>query len=203
MEGNDMKVILSTRNPGKALQIQTLFAGSGIEVLTLEEAGVIGQGNETGDTIEENATIKSRFAHDQAAGLWVMSDDTGLFIKALGGEPGAHAANWYYEGAPAEETLAYCLTRMKGIERRDATFRTHVSLISPEGEEFVFDGEAEGVILTEPRCAPQPGLPYSPIFLPKGETKVWAEMETEYENRISHRGLAFAKALAFLMKRSG
>ncbi len=198
-----MKVILSTRNPSKALQIQTLFEGSGIEVLTLAEAGMEGQGNETGDTIEENALIKARFAHehpDRPKGHWVMSDDTGLYIKALGDEPGVNAANWYYEGAPAEETMAYCLTRMKDVFDRRATFRTVVSLIGPSGNDRRFYGEAHGVLLTKPRRAPQPGMPYSPLFQPLGESKTWAEMDTEYENRISHRGRAFAQVRDFLKK---
>ena len=73
-----------------------------------------------------------------------------------------------------------------------------VSIISPEGEEHSFKGKAEGTILEASRVPAQPKMPYSPIFVPEGSDKVWAEMSVEEENAISHRGKAFRKARAFL-----
>jgi XTP/dITP diphosphohydrolase len=196
-----MNIILSTRNPSKALQIQTLFEGTDARVLTLEQAGIEGEGVEDGITLEKNAFKKAWFAYERSKGFWTMADDTGLFITALNGEPGIHAARWAGD-VPTDEITRYTLKKLEGVSDRSAIFRTVVVMISPEGEKHTFTGEVLGSLLQEPRVPPQPKMPYSPLFVPVGETKCWAEMNTEYENRISHRGIAFRKVLQFLKERS-
>ncbi len=194
-----MDVILSTRNPSKVLQVQTLFGNSNIRVLTLDDVGIVGKVDEDDDVTEvENSTKKALFAHEQAKDAWVMADDTGLYISALNGEPGINAAYWAGKDVPAEVTMKYCIDRTAGLSDRSATFRTAVVVISPDGEQHVFHGEIEGTLLETNRVSPQPGMPYSPLFVPKGETRSWAEMSTEEENAISHRGQAFRKAKEFL-----
>lgn len=192
-----MNIIFSTRNPSKANQIDVLFRGSGMRVRTLEEAGIEGEAVEDGTTLEENASKKACYAHERADGLWAMADDTGIFITALNGEPGIHAARWAGD-VPTDEITRYCLKRMEGATDRSAVFRTVVVLVSPKGEAHTFTGEVHGTMLTEPRVPPQPKMPYSPLFVPDGETLCWAEMDTEYENAISHRGIAFRQVREFL-----
>lgn len=194
-----MKIILSTRNPSKALQIKEVFNDMEVSILTLAEAGIEGEAVEDGKTLEENAFKKARYAKEKANGdFWLMADDTGLFIQALNGEPGIKAARWAGEKASTDEITEYCLKRLKDVSNRTAVFRTIVALISPDGEEYTFVGEVEGEILSEKRCEPQPKMPYSPLFKPQGESRVWAEMSTEEENEISHRGKAFRKVRDFL-----
>ncbi|MDB5238978.1 MAG: Xanthosine triphosphate pyrophosphatase [Candidatus Parcubacteria bacterium] len=194
-----MKIILSTRNPSKALQIKTLFKGSNIEILTLDQAGIEGEVIEDGATLNENALKKARFAYEQAGGnVWTMADDTGLFINALGGQPGIKAARWAGETATTEEITLHTLKSLQGKSDRSATFGTVVAIISPEGKEYVFGGECSGMLLDTPRVAPQPKMPYSPLFVPDGSHKVWGEMSVEEENSISHRGKAFGLARNFL-----
>jgi XTP/dITP diphosphohydrolase len=192
-----MNVILATRNPTKALQILDVFLGSSVKVTTLEEAGIEGEGVEDGTTLGDNAFKKALYVHAQSGGQWAMSDDTGLFIDALGGEPGIYAARWAGD-VSTEDIMRYCLKRLEGHDDRRATFRTAVIVISPEGKRYDFVGEAPGTILHVPRCEPQNKMPYSSIFVPEGETLTWAEMPTEYENVISHRGKAFRQAREFL-----
>lgn len=192
-----MELILSTRNPSKALQVQELFSGSRVTVTTLADAGIEGDAPEDGDTLEENARKKAAFARERIAGPWIAADDTGIFITALNGEPGVRSARWAGD-VPTEAITAYCLERLAGATDRSAVFRTVVVALSPEGEEHVFSGEVHGTLLEAPRVPPHPKMPYSPIFVPDGETKCWAEMATEYENRISHRGAAFRKLRTFL-----
>jgi XTP/dITP diphosphohydrolase len=95
--------------------------------------------------------------------------------------------------------MRYALARMEGVTNRWATFRT-VVVVTPRGELHTFNGDARGIILRESRCPPQPRMPYSSIFMPEGEELTWAEMTTEHENRISHRGKAFAQAKEFLQR---
>ena len=164
----------------------------------MDDAGIQGEAVEDGKTLEENALKKVKFAHDAAPNTWVMADDTGIFIDALGGIPGVDSAYWAGHGVPTEQFTQFIVDQMKGIENRSATFRTVVCLISPEGKERFFVGEVKGHLLESPRAVPQPKMPYSPLFVPEGENITWAEMTTEYENNISHRGKAFRQARDFL-----
>ena len=129
-----------------------------------------------------------------------MADDTGLFISALNGEPGVQAAYWGGEEKTTEERMMYALERLKGIEDRSATFKTIVAMISPEAQEYIFEGICEGTLLENPRVAPQPKMPYSSLFVPDGHERAWAEMTVEEENSISHRGKAFRQVKEFLSK---
>lgn len=197
-----MKVVLATRNPSKLEQIRQVFDGSGIEILSMEEAGIQGEAVEDGTTLEENARKKALYVFGRYDGWdWIMAEDTGLFIPALRNEPGIRAARWAGEGATTEEGQAFALKQLEGVEERVGSFATVVLLLSPTGQELRFKGEARGYFLNEPRCAPQPGMPYSGIFVPEeGGGLVWAEMPIEFENTISHRGKALAKARAFLLE---
>lgn len=194
-----MQIILSTTNPSKATQIKAMFSGSPFTILTLAEVGIKGEAIEDGDTLEENALKKARFARENSdQNSWVMADDTGLFIKHLHGKPGIKAARWAGDTATTNEITLYTLKQLEGAIDRLATFETVVAVISPAGVESCFIGQVHGIFLEAPRVPAQPKMPYSPIFVPDGTNKVWAEMTVEEENNISHRGKAFRKARAFL-----
>lgn len=198
-----MDIILATRNPSKVKQIKQIFDGSRFIIRTLEDAGIKGEAIEDGETLEENALKKARYAYEACGKkYWTMADDTGLFIEALGGEPGVHSAYWGGHHLTKAEILEYCLKRMNGVTNRRATFRTVVALISPEGKEKIIEAEACGTLLEAPRVAFQPGMPYSALFVSDGETKSLAEMTVEEENTISHRGKAFREVRACLEKQT-
>lgn len=191
-----MNITLSTRNPSKALQVGKIFEGSSIVLLTLDEAGIEGEAVEDGETLRDNALKKARFAHKP--GEWAMADDTGIFIDVLEGRPGVRSARWAGEKATTEEITSHTLTLLKGKENRAASFKTVVALIDPKGIEHIFEGSISGQVLTAPKAPAQPKMPYSGIFLPDGSHQVWAEMTTEQENEISHRGIAFRAAREYL-----
>lgn len=190
-------VILATRNDSKAEQIRAIFKGSSYNVVTMTEAEIEGEAVEDGETLEQNALKKAMYVHDQCRWM-VMADDTGLFIESLGGAPGVRAARWAGEHATTEEITAHTLRQLEGKSNRRATFRTVVGIVRPDGLVQTFDGEVNGQILAAPRTKPQPKMPYSPIFVPDGTDQVWGEMTIEFQNRISHRGIAFRKALEYL-----
>lgn len=194
-----MKIILSTRNPSKAEQIKAALHNPLLEILTLSEAKIEGEAIEDGATLEENAYKKALYAMEKSGRqFWTMADDTGIFIKALNDEPGIKASRWAGEGKETDEITKYCLERLNGSTDRSATFETCAVLISPTLEKHVFTGKVEGKITETPRTKPQPKMPYSAIFVPDGYDKSWAEMTTEEENKISHRGKAFKKVAEFL-----
>lgn len=197
-----MDIILSSRNPTKAQQIKALFGDSKFRVLTLSDAGIQGEALEDGNTLEANAEKKARYAHERAPkGSWVMAEDTGIFISALDGKPGVHSARWLGD-IPTEEITKGTLERLKGAADRSAVFRTVAILLDPDGTLHTFVGEVNGSVLDEPRVPAQPKMPYSGIFVPSGQDKCWAEMTSEEENKISHRGQALGKVRAFLESRS-
>jgi XTP/dITP diphosphohydrolase len=192
-----MDIILSTRNPGKAQQIKALFADSACKIVTLDDAGIEGEVVEDGATLQENSLKKATFAHERAPGQWVMADDTGFFINALHGEPGIQAAYWGGADISGEERMNFALKQMEDIADRNATFRTCVALISPEGDERFFIGEVLGRLLETPRGTLHPKLPYDQIFMPDESDKTFAEMEINEQNNISQRGRAFAQVRTF------
>lgn len=197
-----INIVLSTRNPSKAEQIKAMFNNPQIKVLTLDEAGIEGEAIEDGVTLGENALKKVSYAREKLQeSSWVMADDTGLFINALDGKPGIHAARWAGD-VSTDEITEYTLRQLEGKTDRSATFKTIVCLLSPEGEVFEFEGVVNGYLAESPKTKPQPKMPYSPLFYPEGSDKVWAEMTIEEENEISHRGKAFKQVVAFLQKQT-
>ena len=194
-----MNIILATRNESKMEQIRASFAGSSVQILSMKDAGIEGEAKEDGDTLRENSYKKAKYVFDKLQGAqWVMADDTGLFIRALGGVPGVHAAYWGGSDLKTEERTAHALKEMEGKTDRHAEFRVTVCVLGPGGEEAYFNGQVEGQLLPAPRCQPQPKMPYSGLFKPEISSKVWAEMSVEEENEISHRGKAFAKVREYL-----
>lgn len=196
-----MNIILATRNPSKAEQIRKIFEHSDIKILSLDEANISGEAVEDGLTLQDNALKKARYASQYAPSpAWTMADDSGIFINALNGEPGVESANWAPKQLTTDEATEWLVERLQGITDRSATFKTIVAVISPEGKEYLFNGTVDGNLLETIRTAPQAKMPYSALFVPDGETKVWAEMTTDYENNISHRGKAFRHVREFLEK---
>lgn len=180
-------------------QIKPILSDLPVRILTLEDAGIGGDAVEDGATLEENALKKARFAWEQR-GAWSIADDTGLFIDALSGQPGIRAARWAGEGATTEQAMRFALERLREIPEgsRTATFKTAAVVVAPDGRHSIFVGMVKGAMLREPRVACQLKMPYSAIFVPDGQPKVWAEMSTEEENVISHRGKAFRQLHDFL-----
>ncbi len=194
-----MQIILSTRNASKAEQIKAIFAAMPLTILTLDEAGIEGEGIEDGTTLQENALKKAVYAHEHSnPKSWTMADDTGLFITSLDGAPGIKAARWAGEHATSEEILDYTLQKLAEVTDRSARFETVVALIAPDGEQHFFNGSVDGTLLEQSRVQFQKHMPYSGIFKPNESDMVWAEMDVDYENTISHRGKAFGKAKEFL-----
>lgn len=192
------RIVLVTGNPSKIDQISPFFVGLDVSFQTSLEAGVKGEAVEDGATLLDNALKKALYARQWIGrGVWSISDDTGFFINALGGQPGIRAARWAGEHATTDEITDHTLRMMLGQTDRTAMFETVVALISPEGRHHFFRGQVNGRLLEERRCQPQPRMPYSPIFVPEGSELVFAQMTVAQENEISHRGKAFRQVRKF------
>ena len=196
MESVD-KLVIATTNPGKVREIRRLLAGTGIEVLTLDDIEPLRLPPEDKATFRENAEAKARFVAVRS-GLAALADDSGLEVDFLGGAPGVYSARYAGEGATDKENYLKLLAEMKGVEpaSRGARFRCVVALALPDGTAVDFDGSFEGVIAGEP--AGEGGFGYDPVFFIPAEGKTAAELTAEVKNSMSHRGRALEKLKSWL-----
>ena len=188
-----MNIVFATHNKNKALELQQLIPDS-ISVLTLEDINCHEDIPETSDTLEGNASLKSIYVVENF-NQNCFADDTGLEIEALDGEPGVRSARYAGEGKNSDDNMNLVLDKMQGVKNRNAQFRTVISLRIGE-EEHVFEGIAKGSICKEK--SGKEGFGYDPIFKPEGYDITFSEMSMDEKNKISHRGIAVRKLVAFL-----
>ena len=188
-----MKLIFATNNQHKADEIRSVLNGT-IELITLKEAGIDIDIPEPYDTLEENARTKSTTIFEMT-GINCFSEDTGLEVDALGGEPGVKSARYAGEGRLFEANIDKLLANLEQAEDRRARFRTVISLLI-NGKETLFEGVCEGWIIRERRG--NNGFGYDPVFVPEGSDLSFAEMDMAGKNRYSHRKKATEKLVAFL-----
>ncbi len=187
------RIVFATNNLHKLSEVRALI-GNIFEIVSLRDIGFYGDIPETGATLAENASQKSHFIFERY-GLNCFADDTGLEVDALDGEPGVYSARYAGKHASYVENVSKLLDALADEKNRKACFKTVVSLIL-DGKEFQFEGRVDGLILEQ--RAGNSGFGYDPVFLPDGYTESFAEISPELKNRISHRGKAMQKLLAFL-----
>lgn len=188
-----MKIVFATHNAHKVSEVQAVL-GSEYQLVTATEAGITEEIPETQPSIEGNALQKARYVYEHT-GLNCFADDTGLEVEALNGAPGVYSARYAGEHVSYADNNVLLLKNLAGCENRKARFRTVIALIV-DGKEYLFEGRVEGTIATEPHG--EGGFGYDPLFVPEGSQLTFAEMSSEAKNKISHRGRAVAKLVAFL-----
>lgn len=188
-----MKLIFATNNQHKVDEIRHRI-GQRFELMTMKEAGIDMDIPEPHDSIEANATEKSTTIY-RITGINCFSEDTGLEIDALNGEPGVKSARYAGEEKSFQKNTDKVLSGLKGRIDRNARFRTIISLII-DGRENLFEGICSGRITEEAKG--EQGFGYDPIFIPDGSEKTFAEMELKEKDLYSHRAKATEKLVAFL-----
>ncbi len=188
-----MKLIFATNNQHKADEIRAVI-GDKFEILTLKEAGIAIDIPEPHDTLEANATEKSSVIFTMT-GINCFSEDTGLEVNALNGEPGVKSARYAGDARSFDKNIDKLLHNLSGKDDRSARFRTVVSLFI-DGKEKLFEGVCEGRITQERKG--KEGFGYDPVFMPLGSNKTFAEMSIEEKGKYSHRARAVEKLVAFL-----
>ena len=197
------KLVLGTRNPGKLKELRALLRDVPFELVSLAEAGVGQNVEETGSTLEENATLKAE-TYCRLSGLPVLADDSGLEVDALGGEPGVRSSRYAGDEATDAQRIEYLLGRLAEtpLDGRQARFRCVVAVAWPlqQAPVELYGGECPGQIIDEPRGAF--GFGYDPVFLLPELGKTMAELSPEEKNGVSHRSRAARKAAASLMQKA-
>lgn len=186
-------IIFATNNQNKVEEVRALL-GSRFIIITLKEAGIDIDIPEPHDTLEANATEKSKTIFDIKKQN-CFSEDTGLEVVALNGEPGVKSARYAGEARSFDDNIEKLLSKLASSENKTARFRTVISLIL-DGKEYFFEGICNGRIIDEKKGGN--GFGYDPVFVPDGSDKTFAEMDMAEKNKFSHRKKAMEKLIRFL-----
>lgn len=187
------KIVIASNNAGKIAEFKALFAPLGITPLSLKEAGIISDPEETGLTFIENALIKARNAA-KISGLPAIADDSGLVVPHLGGEPGIYSARYSEQGTDSENN-AKLLDKMAHLqnEERAAYFKAVLVLIRHETDPvpLIAEGEVHGMIA--PEVLGSEGFGYDPLFFYPDKSQTFGQLSSAEKNQISHRAIALKK----------
>ena len=190
-----IELIFATNNSNKAKEINSI-TGNTIKVLTMSEAGLNIDIPEPYETLQQNASAKSKTIYGILQKN-CFSEDTGLEVDALNGEPGAKSARYAGDDKNNEANIELLLYNLQNIKNRAARFKTVISLIW-SNEEYFFEGIAEGMITKERKGTN--GFGYDAVFMPGGSGKTFAEMGMNEKNKFSHRKKAMDKLIEFLKR---
>lgn len=195
-----MKLLIATHNPGKFQEIAAGLSGIPIKLVSLRDLGIRDEVEETGKTHEENAFLKASYFGGKT-GLSVLAEDSGVYVDAFPGELGVETRR--FRGLHSADDKTWVETFLYAMEsvpdrKRGAKFVCYACLLW-QGEPLYFSGETHGKITKKLEAPLSPGIPLSSCFKPDGFSKVYANLEVEEKNQISHRGKAIAKARQFLI----
>lgn len=185
-------IIFATQNQNKLNEVKAMLQD--FKILGLKEMDYFDDIPETGTTFYENARLKVEFIYEKF-GLDCFSDDSGLSIDALDGDPGVYSSRYAGEPADTNKNIEKVLAEMKGKTNRQAHFITVIAM-QWEGRLFYFEGKVFGTITEDKRGTN--GFGYDPIFIPNGFNRTFAEMTREEKAEISHRGKAVQQLIEFL-----
>lgn len=184
-----MEIFVATGNPDKLREVSEIISFPGLEIISLADLGIRGP-DETGLTLRENAQIKTHHGF-RVSGIPAVSEDTGLFVDAIGGMPGVFSSRFAGPGATYQDNRQKLLSLLKGVpfEKRRACFTT-VACFTRNGRDFIFtEARAEGFITRVEQG--ESGFGYDPVFLYPPMGRTFAELPPRVKNRISHRAKAF------------
>jgi XTP/dITP diphosphohydrolase len=194
-----VKLLLATHNRDKMRECREMLGDLSVNLLALEDFPDVGEIIEDADSIEGNALKKAREAF-RLTGMPVVADDTGLQVFYLNGEPGVYSSRYSGPRGSYDENCRKLLKSLRGVppRRRGAQFRSVLAFIPFAGGEEIVEGICEGTITENPTG--ENGFGYDPIFLPRGYTETFGEMNLDLKNRISHRARAFHELRVVLTK---
>ncbi|MHB8246348.1 MAG: RdgB/HAM1 family non-canonical purine NTP pyrophosphatase [Acidimicrobiales bacterium] len=194
---SELRLVLATANPDKAAEVRAIMVSElGRAAVLLPRPAEVGEVEETGDTLMENARLKAA-ALVAATGEAAVADDTGLEVAALGGAPGVCSARYAGKNATYGDNVAKLLSDLGDAPDRSARFSTVALALFPDGSEVSALGVVEGRIAPTVRGAG--GFGYDPVFIPnEGDGRTFAEMTAEEKHALSHRGRAFRQLAGLL-----
>ena len=191
----EFELVFATSNKGKYNEVKKMMPRN-INLLSLNDLNFIGDIQETGKTLKQNAKIKSDFIFNNF-GINCFADDSGLEIDSLNGMPGIYSARFAGKTCNSNENIEKVWKLLIGYKNTDAKFKSILSL-NIDGKTFFFEGKINGKIIFNKRGTN--GFGYDSIFIPNGYNKTFAELNSVEKNEISHRSKALKRLIIFLDK---
>ncbi len=194
------KILMATNNKNKLKEIRSVLSSlKTISVYSLNDFGITAEIAEDGKTLEDNALLKAEYVF-RLLDIPAISDDTGLFVDALNGEPGIYSARYAGENASYSDNCKKLLSNLKSVrsEDRKARFESVICLYTGIDEYKFFKGICKGKIIENEKGTN--GFGYDPVFVPDGMSGTFAELSAEEKNLISHRALALRSFREFIEK---
>lgn len=188
-------IIIATKNRGKIEEFKILFNDFFENIYFLLDFNFIPEIVEDQPTFAGNAIKKAEIICNYFDKV-TLSDDSGLVVEALNGEPGIYSARYAGENSTDEDNLNKLLSKMKAITNRQAKFVCALALVFPNGQKEIFEGECEGLITKFKKGTN--GFGYDPVFYISQYDKTMAELEPDLKNIISHRSNAVKKLINYL-----
>lgn len=186
---NDLDLVIASHNAGKVEEISKLLKPYAAQFYSAADLN-LDEPDETATTFVGNALLKARAAAN-ASGKVALADDSGLSVNALGGDPGIYSARWAGEPRDFNKAMEKVHEAMGEAKDRSAAFICVLALAWPDGSVETFEGRVDGDIVWPPRG--DHGFGYDPIFVAKGMSRTFAELDPAEKHRISHRADAFFK----------
>lgn len=194
-----MKLLIASHNPAKIEEYKHYLSDLGLEIFSLSDLNITQEAPEDGKTFEENAVKKAKFYH-RLTGLPVITDDGGLTIDTLNGEPGVKSRRWLGYKMTDEEMIRTVMEKMKDVpeDKRGCHLVGVVALVMPDGKVYTQWAQIDGVVALEPSPQRLEGYPYRSFFYLPQFKKFYLELTPEEHERVNHRGIALLKMKPYL-----
>lgn len=192
------KILIASNNLHKVIEVKTILQSvPDLKIFSPSDFGIKMDVDESGNTLEENAALKAKAAFD-LLGIPSLSDDTGLFVKSLNGDPGIYSARYAGFNSSYIENYKKLLSKLSGLsgKERNAYFETVICLYQQKDNYLMFRGICKGRISENPTG--DFGFGYDPVFIPDGLSNTFAELSEDQKNKISHRASALKHLQNFL-----
>ena len=189
------RLLFFSNNKNKIIEIKKIFDKFNLQLLSLTDVGISDEPAEIGQTFEENAKIKSDYGFNKT-GIPCFADDSGICIESLNWKPGVYSKRFLNDFRKKEVCFKSIIKSINKNGKKNAYFKTSISLTINNNQNIVFNGKINGKISGQIKGGF--GFGYDPIFIPQDYNKTLAELSTKEKNEISHRSIAVTKLINFL-----
>ena len=189
------QLLFFSNNRNKIIEIKKIFNKFNLELISLNDLKIGEEPEESGKTFEENAKIKSDYGFNKT-GIPCFADDSGICLETFNWKPGIHSKRFLNNFKSNEACFKCIIQSTKDNGKKNAYFKTSISLTIKNDQNIFFNGKIDGKI--SPQIKGNFGFGYDPIFIPKNYERTLAELSTKEKNKISHRSIAVTKLINFL-----
>ena len=190
------KLFFFSNNKNKIIEIKKIFKKFNLKLISLNDLNISEEPEESGKTFEENAKIKSDYGFNKT-GIPCFADDSGICLETFNWKPGVHSKRFLKNFKSNEACFKSIIQSSKNNNKRNAYFKTSISLTVKDNQNLIFNGIIEGKISEQAKG--KFGFGYDPVFIPKNYNKTLAEFKTKEKNEMSHRSIAVTKLINFLI----